>query len=62
MRSLLRFLREESGVTSVEYAVLLALILLTTMAGIRMLTNGAAGMWNNNNEQLISAGFATPAP
>jgi len=62
MRFLLRFLRDESGTTSVEYGVLLALILLTTIAGIRTLTNGAAGMWNNNNEQLISAGFATPAP
>lgn len=62
MSFLVRFLREESGTTSVEYAVVLALILLTTIAGIRTLTNGAAGMWSNNNQQLINAGFAGPTP
>lgn len=62
MRFFIRFLRDEAGTTSVEYGVLLALILLTTIAGVRTLTNGAAGMWNNNNDKLISAGFAGPPP
>lgn len=62
MKCLTHFLREESGTTSVEYAVVLALILLTTIAGIRTLTNGASGMWANNNQQLINAGFAGPSP
>lgn len=62
MLPIARFLREESGTTSVEYAVVLALILLTTIAGIRTLTNGASGMWENNNQQLINAGFGDPTP
>lgn len=57
-----RFLHDEAGTTSVEYGVLIALILLTTMVGIRTLTNGASGMWQNNNDQLDAVGFNAPPP
>jgi Flp pilus assembly pilin Flp len=62
MKRIWKFLVRDDGTTSVEYAVLLALILLTTIAGVRTLTNGASGMWDNNNDKLNAAGFATSAP
>lgn len=62
MRYIHLFMKSEEGTTSVEYAVLIALILLTTMVGIRQLTNGASGMWANNNVQLEAVGFNSPAP
>lgn len=62
MKHIRCFLKNEDGTTSVEYAVLLALILLTTIVGIRQLTNGASGMWANNNVQLEAVGFNSPAP
>lgn len=49
--------RTESGATSVEYAVMLALILMTLIVGVRSVGNSTGGMWANNNEKLQSVGF-----
>jgi pilus assembly protein Flp/PilA len=52
-----RLLRDEDGPTAVEYAVLLALILVAVMAGIGAVGGQTGGMWSNNEQQLINAGL-----
>ncbi len=52
-----RFLRDEDGPTAVEYAVLLALILIAVMAGIGAVGGQTGGMWSNNEQELINAGL-----
>lgn len=53
MQAILRFLRDESGPTAVEYAVMLALILLTCLGAIAAVGNSANFMWND----LIKGGL-----
>lgn len=61
MRSLISilrsFLREEDGPTAVEYAVLLAAILLAVIAGIGVLGQTNGGIWLNNQQKLEEANF-----
>jgi pilus assembly protein Flp/PilA len=42
-----RFLREEDGPTVVEYAVMLALIIVVCIAAITMLGSNANGVFSN---------------
>jgi pilus assembly protein Flp/PilA len=42
-----RFLREEDGPTAVEYAVMLALIIVVCIAAITMLGTNANGVFSN---------------
>lgn len=51
------FCREESGATSVEYAVMLALILMTMIVSIRSFGNSTSGMWTSNHGKLNESGF-----
>lgn len=53
MRAILNFLRDESGPTAVEYAVMLALILLTCLGAIAAVGSSANFMWND----LIKGGL-----
>jgi len=55
MISMKRFVREESGPTAVEYAVMLALILVVTISAIATVGNSASSMWKNNSIQISSA-------
>jgi pilus assembly protein Flp/PilA len=57
MRALLQFLREEDGPTAVEYAVMLALILMTLIVAVKTVGNKTSGIWANNKSQLDAAGF-----
>lgn len=47
MNALMRFLRDESGPTAVEYAVMLALILVTCLGAIAAVGQSANFMWND---------------
>lgn len=38
---------DDSGATAVEYGLILALVVLATMAAIVKVANGTIGMWNN---------------
>ena len=42
-----RFLREENGPTAVEYAVMLALIIVVCIAAISLLGSNAQGTFSN---------------
>ena len=55
MDRFLRFLREEDGPTAVEYAVLLAMILLTCVSAVALVGQESASLWSDNEEGLQSA-------
>ena len=57
MRSWQQLRTGEDGVTSVEYAVLLALIVIVMIAGVKTLTSQQSAMWEHNHEQLEAVGF-----
>ncbi|QDU37626.1 Flp/Fap pilin component [Maioricimonas rarisocia] len=57
MSSILRFIRSDDATTSVEYAVLLALILMAVIASVRALGTTSGGMWGSNKTKLDAVGF-----
>ncbi len=50
-----RFLRDEDGPTAVEYAMLLALILVALISSITAVGNSTSGMWQNNSTKITNA-------
>ncbi len=46
-RNVVRFLKQEDGPTAVEYAVMLALIVVVCIAGIASLGSNANGTFSN---------------
>jgi len=52
---LLRLYRDDQASTAVEYAVLLALILLAIISAISALGNGAHGIWANDANRIETA-------
>lgn len=57
MRRLATFLREEDGPAAVEYAVLLALILVMVIGAITSFGNSTGGMWGKIDTELDAHGF-----
>jgi pilus assembly protein Flp/PilA len=57
LRFFTRLLNEEDGPTAVEYAVLLALILVSIISVIGALGSQTGGMWGKNQDELINAGL-----
>lgn len=55
MNRLLQFLRDEDGPTAVEYAVMLALIVIACMAGIQALTRETANSYNHSSTAIEDA-------
>lgn len=55
MRLLIRLLREEDGPTAVEYAVMLALIVIACMAGIQAMTDETAASFNRSSDAIDAA-------
>jgi len=47
-----RFLKCEDGPTSVEYAVMLALILMVAIGSISVLGGQGGTLWENNSDEL----------
>ena len=54
VRSAVAFLKEESGPTAVEYAVMLALILVAIFAAVANIGNTTSGMYNDIALQGVS--------
>ncbi|QEH37635.1 Flp/Fap pilin component [Aquisphaera giovannonii] len=54
-RLLGRLRREEAGATAVEYAVLLALILVAVMTAINALGSTSSGIWANDTTNITSS-------
>ena len=55
MNYLLRFLRDESGPTAVEYAVMLALIIGVCIGAVGFFGSSASGSWNDTSGKLSTS-------
>ena len=55
MRFLLRLLREEDGPTAVEYAVMLALIVVACMASVQTMSQETAGSFDRSSHAIDAA-------
>jgi pilus assembly protein Flp/PilA len=54
-----RFLADENGPTAVEYAVMLAMILLSVMVGISAFGSQAIMLFGNSNTKMSAAGLGS---
>ena len=54
-QAVIHFLRDESGPTAVEYAVILALIVVVCMAGVTALTEQTANSFNSSGDAIEGA-------
>jgi pilus assembly protein Flp/PilA len=54
-RPVAAFFEDQSGPTAVEYAVLLALILMAAIAMIGLLGGGVEGRWKLNADRIMDA-------
>uniref|UniRef100_UPI00339D75C1 Flp family type IVb pilin n=1 Tax=Aquibium sp. A9E412 TaxID=2976767 RepID=UPI00339D75C1 len=52
---ILRFLKDETGATAVEYAIIVAVLSLVVAAGIGTVANSLQYLWGNNNSRLNQA-------
>lgn len=52
-----RFLKNEDGPTTVEYAVMLALILASIIAAVGSVGVGTGGMYSNIQSEMEANGF-----
>lgn len=59
MLRILNFLRQTEAATAVEYAVILALILLAVISSIAAVGSEAGGWWGGIDTNLQSAGFGS---
>lgn len=59
MASLRRFLRQSEAATAVEYAVMLALVLIAVLASIGAVGAQAGGWWGGIQNNLNTAGFGS---
>jgi Flp pilus assembly pilin Flp len=59
MRRVLSLLRDEQASTAVEYAVMLALILMVIIGSIVTVGQGSGGMWSSSNSAMQSVGFGS---
>ena len=55
MEFLLRLVREEDGPTAVEYAVMLALIIVSCMVGVQALANQTGASFNHSSDSIDAA-------
>ena len=52
---LLRLLIDEDGPTAVEYAVMLAMIIMAAIVAIRSLGTNSAASFQDSNDQMVNA-------
>lgn len=55
MKKLLRFLQEDSAATAVEYAVMLAMIIMACIGAIATVGQQTANLWADNSTGLQNA-------
>jgi pilus assembly protein Flp/PilA len=60
MRWIVKILRDEEAATAVEYAVLLALILMAVIGAISSVGAQTGGMWGTIEGDLRDVGFFDP--
>ena len=52
MKTILRFLKDESGATAIEYGLIAALISVGIITAATLLGNGLSGLFNNIGTKL----------
>lgn len=57
MNSVVRFLRSEDGPTAVEYAIMLALIVLAISASVGRMATATGDMFDRSGNALSQVGF-----
>lgn len=55
MQSIIKFLKSEDGPTAVEYAVMLAMIVMVCIAGVALLGQQARDSFVDSNDRITSA-------
>jgi pilus assembly protein Flp/PilA len=55
IRNVRRFLQDEQGPTAVEYAVMLALVLLAVISAINAVGSSTSAMWQQDANKINSA-------
>ena len=55
MTRVFKFLASEDGPTSVEYAVMLALIIIVCIGAVTLVGGETANFWDNNRQELENA-------
>ena len=55
MNCILQIMRDESGATAVEYAVMLALIICVCIGAIGLFGSTASGSWTDTSSKLGSS-------
>jgi pilus assembly protein Flp/PilA len=55
LNRLMRFFRDEAAVSAVEYAILLALILVAIITAIDAVGNTNSGMWASDSGKINAA-------
>jgi pilus assembly protein Flp/PilA len=59
MSQLIRFFGDDDGTTAVEYAVMLAMILMMVITAVTAVGSNSGGMWGNVNTQLQTTAFGS---
>lgn len=59
MKLVLRFLTNDDGATAVEYAVMLALIIVAIIGSIGAVGAQSGGMWGGIESDLQAVGFGS---
>jgi pilus assembly protein Flp/PilA len=59
MRLLKEFLNSEDGATAVEYAVMLALIMMAVLGTVATLGTNTAGLWDSMNSDMSTHGLGS---
>jgi Flp pilus assembly pilin Flp len=59
MRHFRRFVRRVDAATAVEYAVMLALVLMVIFGAVTLFGQKANQVWNNNSTSLQSVNFGS---
>ncbi len=57
MKAIQAFFRDDEAATAVEYAVMLAMILVTVIAAISSVGSTTGGMWGDIKSDLNAHGF-----
>jgi len=57
LQKVVNFIFEDDGATAVEYAVMLAMILLSAIATISVFGNESGGLWGGIDTDLSGAGL-----
>jgi pilus assembly protein Flp/PilA len=57
MKAILAFFRDDHAATAVEYAVMLAMIIVTCVAAISSFGNASNGLWGGIDSDLDAHGF-----